>query len=97
MNSKKQPNSFHAYVIGNVQGVGYRMFARETAIRMRCRGWVRNLSNGQVEIYAEGDEMTLTELLTELLKGPPWSHVEKIDVSWEHKEQLDEQKFRILR
>ena len=72
----------HAIVSGRVQGVGFRMFVLEAARRHRCRGWVRNLPDGRVETEAEGNEQDLTELLTELYRGPVLSRVDDIDVNW---------------
>jgi len=80
-------NVLHAIVKGNVQGVGFRVFTRGAALRHKCTGWVRNLENGNVEVYAEGDELDLTELLTDLYKGPPWAHVADIDMRWETRER----------
>jgi acylphosphatase len=80
-------NTLHAIVKGNVQGVGFRVFTRAAALRHNCTGWVRNLDDGSVEVYAEGDELDLTELLTELYQGPPWAHVSDIDMKWESRER----------
>jgi acylphosphatase len=75
-------NCFHAIVHGRVQGVGFRVFTREAARRHTIRGWVRNLANGCVEIHAVGDELALTEFLTEVYQGPVLSHVSNIDIAW---------------
>lgn len=83
---EQHPNTFYAVVRGRVQRVGYRVFARECAHRHKIRGWVRNLPDGGVELRAEGDELSLTEFLTDLYRGPVLSHVEHIDLKWEHSE-----------
>ncbi len=72
----------HAVIRGRVQGVGFRMFVLEAARRHRCRGWVRNLPDGRVETEAEGTESDLTELLTELYRGPVLARVEDIEVTF---------------
>ncbi len=41
---------------GNVQGVGYRVVVRQIARRNRIRGKVKNLDDGSVEIYCEGED-----------------------------------------
>jgi len=83
----QESNILHAIVYGKVQGVGFRVFVRQAAQDLGCTGWVRNLPDGTVEVYAYSDsEITLTELLTELYKGPPWSHVSNIDVKWKNTE-----------
>lgn len=79
-------NSFHAIVQGRVQGVGFRVFTLQAAQRYGINGWVRNLPNGTVEVHAEGDDLALTEFLTELYKGPIMSHVNNIEIDWDHAE-----------
>ena len=43
------------YYSGNVQGVGFRATAAAIARRHAVRGWVRNLSDGRVELFVDGD------------------------------------------
>ncbi len=42
-------------VRGKVQGVGYRWFVRDTARKHFLTGWVRNNTDGTVEMEAEGE------------------------------------------
>ena len=44
----------HYLISGDVQGVGYRFFAQRVAARHQVVGYVRNLSDGRVEVLAEG-------------------------------------------
>ncbi|MEO8377318.1 MAG: acylphosphatase, partial [Candidatus Sumerlaeota bacterium] len=91
-----QHNCFHATIKGRVQRVGYRVFTREAAMRFRITGWVKNLTNGQVQVFAEGEEIMLTEFLTELYRGPVLSHVQDIELDWQNSEKQHEE-FAILR
>jgi acylphosphatase len=97
MNTEPHPNVLHVVVRGRVQGVGFRVFVRQSALRHGCRGWVRNLPTGEVEVHAEGDEGMLVELLTDMAQGPPWSHVADLEVQWQHTESAEFDDFRIRR
>ena len=72
----------HAIVTGNVQGVGFRYFAQKTALNLGLTGWVRNLSNGDVELEAEGETAILESFLETLKIGHNWAHVNDIEVNW---------------
>ncbi len=64
-----------------MQGVGYRMFVIEEARRLDLTGWVRNRSDGTVEVVAEGLPSDLDELLTSLRSGPHHGYVSDIESS----------------
>jgi acylphosphatase len=70
-------------VRGWVQGVGYRDYASRVASRLGLKGWVRNSSDGSVEIAAEGRKEDLQRFLDDLRQGPPAAEVERVDASWE--------------
>jgi len=70
------------FVSGMVHGVGYRFFAQRVAERLGVRGYVRNLGDGRVEVYAVGSEASLVALVTELEQGPEAAVVS--DVVEEH-------------
>jgi acylphosphatase len=58
------------YVSGMVQGVGYRYFAERAAGRAGVTGYVKNLRDGRVEVYAIGAPEQLRALRAELERGP---------------------------
>jgi acylphosphatase len=58
-----------AQVSGRVQGVGFRWWTRARALELGLRGSATNLSDGRVEVVAEGDREALDALLV-LLRGP---------------------------
>jgi acylphosphatase len=45
----------HVHYSGHVQGVGFRYTARGLADGFRVAGWVRNLRDGRVEMWVEGE------------------------------------------
>ena len=63
---------------GRVQGVGYRYFTQRIALRLGVRGWVRNVPNGEVEVYAEADGTVLSQFRRELERGPVASEVSAV-------------------
>lgn len=58
------------YVSGMVQGVGYRFFAQRVAGKLGIAGYVKNLRDGRVEVYAIGRGPELDSLHNELRRGP---------------------------
>ena len=74
------------YIGGRVQGVGFRMFARETALREGAGGWVRNLPDGRVEAFVEGEAEAVTRVERALRTGPRGARIEKVAV-------IDEEPF----
>jgi len=70
---------------GNVQGAGYRAMVKNVARRLRIKGLVRNLDDGNVEVFCECDKKTLNKFIKIIdRKGDPEQpfslNVEKINV-----------------
>jgi len=57
-------------ISGRVQGVGYRIWAERTAHSLGIRGWVRNRSDGSVELQATGDDDAIAALIEACRQGP---------------------------
>lgn len=66
------------YVSGMVQGVGYRYFAQRVARRLGVIGYVMNLRDGRVQVYAAGSPESLGVFRRELERGPQGSSVSDI-------------------
>lgn len=66
-------------ISGIVQGVGYRFFAERVAAQNRVTGYVKNLRDGRVEVYAIGSEDRLAELKRELERGPRAARVRHVE------------------
>ena len=86
---------FRAKIIGRVQGVGYRFFAEDVARRLNINGYVKNLYDGSVEVYAEAEKEILEQFIEELKRGPGLSRVDKVEVEWLNKKP-EYQNFRIV-
>ena len=68
-------------VHGRVQGVGFRASTAYEARGLGVEGWVRNLDNGDVEVFAQGDPSAVDALLVWLGRGPPGARVTSVDIS----------------
>ena len=61
-----------------VQGVGFRFFTQRVAERLRISGFVRNLRDGRVEVFAIGAPGQHNELRRQLERGPLGSDVTEV-------------------
>ena len=66
------------FVSGMVQGVGFRFFTQRAAEKLRVSGFVRNLLDGRVEVFAIGTVEQHRELLRLLERGPLGSGVTEV-------------------
>ena len=73
----------HVFVSGLVQGVFFRSQAKNKAEELGLFGWVRNLTDGRVEILAEGEKDKLEELVNWAKKGPESARVDDLEISWQ--------------
>lgn len=75
-------------VSGFVQGVWFRDSARQQAERLGVAGWARNLSDGRVEVVAEGEPHAVSQLVAWCRVGPIRAEVSGIEVTEEPPEGL---------
>jgi acylphosphatase len=68
-------NAIRGTVSGRVQGVGFRYTTRGLAQELGVAGWVRNLPNGAVEVWAQGPNEAVAGILRFLEQGPPGAAV----------------------
>lgn len=72
----------HLTIQGRVQGVFFRVSAKEQADRLKLTGWVRNLPEGSVEVQVEGTEDKLDDFINWCYKGPPNASVTNVDLEY---------------
>jgi acylphosphatase len=71
----------HAYYSGSVQGVGFRLSAERTAAMLGLKGWVKNLSDGRVEIICEGKEADVKKFIDKI--GSIFvAYIRSADIKW---------------
>ena len=77
MNAAKTARRY--FVSGIVQGVGFRYYTQDEAERLHLSGYVRNLRDGRVEVYAIGSQENLARLRTLVERGPRGAMVQHVD------------------
>lgn len=70
----------HFYFSGRVQGVGFRFQACRLARSLGLTGYVRNLSDGRVELEAQGEEYAV-DRLTVMLNQQPYLRIDDIEAT----------------
>ncbi len=68
---------------GYVQGVGFRYFVQDIAVKYSLTGWVKNLPDGRVEFIAEGAKGLLNDFLKHIKQGPMVGSVSGMNIDWQ--------------
>jgi acylphosphatase len=73
-----------AYLLisGRVQGVCYRAFTQNQAIKLGLGGWVKNMHDGRVEAVLEGQRELIEQAILACKSGPSGSRVSDIEITW---------------
>jgi len=66
------------FVSGMVQGVGFRFFTQAAAEKLQIHGFVRNLRDGRVEVFAMGAPQQHAEFRAVLERGPRFSSISEV-------------------
>jgi acylphosphatase len=72
--------SLRMYIDGVVQDVFFRGFVKENAERHNVKGFVRNLEDGRVEIFLEGNNEDVDKMTELCKKGPKHAQIKGIDI-----------------
>ena len=70
--------ALHVSIFGSVQGVGFRKWMNESALKLSLTGWARNASDGSVEAFIQGTEDDVNNMLSNLWEGPNLADVEDV-------------------
>lgn len=82
------------YISGNVQGIFFRAFVKENAEKLNVKGFVRNLDDGRVEIFMEGNDIDIEKLIEICKQGPKSSQIKKVEMKNEKFQDL--KNFKVL-
>lgn len=77
-----EEKAIYALVYGRVQGVGFRYSTANKGKALRLTGYARNMSDGSVEVVAEGDSPSIEKMIRFLKQGPPGSRVDRLDCKY---------------
>jgi acylphosphatase len=77
------------FIEGHVQGVFFREWTVGRARELDVAGWVRNLQDGRVEIYAVSSSASLAQFVERLRSGSPASRVDRLSVEDAEVERID--------
>jgi acylphosphatase len=69
-----------ATVSGRVHGVGFRVSTQRAAANLGLAGWVRNLPDGTVSVWAQGSTDAIRQITTFLERGPKYARVTSLNV-----------------
>ena len=81
-------------IFGKVQGVGFRYWLYEKAIKKNISGWVKNTITGQVEALLIGKDEDVNEIIKQCEKGPS-SNVTQVKIQ-DYKQEYSKKSFDIL-
>ena len=87
--------SHRIFIHGSVQGLYFRDFVKQQADRLGVKGFVRNLVDGKVEVFLEGDVDSVNAMTEVCRRGPPHAQIRNIDIQEEKYQGF--QDFRIVR
>ncbi|WP_232233021.1 Sua5/YciO/YrdC/YwlC family protein [Sedimentibacter sp. B4] len=79
IDENKDKRSYEIKIYGIVQGVGFRPYIYNQAIKYNIKGWVSNQGSA-VLMYVEGDRKNIKEFLLSIIKNPPsLAKIEKVE------------------
>lgn len=83
------------HITGSVQGVFFRQFIKDNADKHNVRGFVRNLEDGRVEIFLEGNGDDVNSMISICKRGPQHSQIRRVEEKEERFQDFKE--FKILK
>ena len=68
----------HISVYGEVQGSGFRSWAKDQGLKLNLTGWTRKASDGSIEIFVQGEEDPINAFISLCWDGPSFAHVDDV-------------------
>lgn len=86
--------SVRVYINGTVHGVFFRAFIKENAERYDVKGFTRNLEDGRIEVFLEGDSENVNKMIELCKKGPRHAKIKNVELKPENFQ--DFKTFKVL-
>ena len=71
--------SIRLYISGTVQGVFFRGFIKQNAEKLNVKGFIRNLEDGRIETFLEGNPDEVRKMIEICKKGPRHAMIKKVE------------------
>jgi len=84
------------YISGTVQGIFFRQFVKDNADKNKVFGFVRNLEDGRLEIFLEGDKENVDNMIAICKRGPAHSNLRKVEEKEEKLQDFKEFKIMVI-
>ena len=86
--------SVRLYIDGTVQGIFFRSFIKTNAEKYNVKGFVRNLEDGRVEVFLQGDVDDVKKMIELCKQGPKHAQIKNVEVKPEKFQEF--KTFKIL-
>jgi len=87
--------STRLYIKGSVQGIFFEQFIKLNADNLGIKGFLRKLEDGRMEVFVEGDNDKVDEMLAICKRGPQHSQIRQVEEKQESFQDFKE--FKILK
>jgi len=81
-------------ITGNLQSLFFKEFIKENALKNQVNGFLRNLENGKIEIFLEGQDANVESMIQVCSKGPKFAQIRNIDQKEERLQDFKD--FKVL-
>lgn len=72
--------SVRLYINGTVQGVFFRVFIKSNAEKHNVKGFTRNLEDGRIEVFLEGNTNDVNKMIELCKQGPKHSQIKNVEI-----------------
>ncbi len=71
--------SIRLYISGTVQDIFFRTFIKSNAEKYNVKGFTRNLEDGRIEVFLEGDANDVNKMIEICKEGPKHSQIKNVE------------------